>query len=1017
MERILATAVQRHTLAPTPSPPVKSSALSQLFARTIGALILAATLRAQSTVDVYIDLMPGPGNSHQISPYIYGSNAALPGVTFPLLRQGGNRHTGYNWENNASNAGHDYHHQSDNYLTWVAGLSDAQANTTPGLVVTHFHDAALAAGTGYSIVTLPMAGFVAADKLGPVTPAQAAPSSRWLPVEHRKPTAFSLSPDLTDGKVYTDELLNFIVSRYGAASTVTGIKAYSLDNEPDLWSEGRTLNGAVALDNNGTHPLLHPADPRATELITRSVDLAKTIKRMDATAEVVGFASYGFKGHLDFQEAPDWPTERTKGNYRWFLDYYLDQMRQASDAAGQRLLDVLDLHNYTEAKGGGIRVNETTDYANTAANAARMQAPRTWWDSTYVEDSWLGEWQRDFLPLLPNFRRSIDAFYPGTKLAILEYGFGAEDHISGGIAQADALGILGRQNVYAAARWPLGENDRRYAIAAFKLFLDYDGQGGRFGNWSVNAYTLVNGAHDRSAASVYAAGGDGGRLHVIVLNKRDATTEFRLHVLEASYSKARVFAFDATSATITERTPVPSFPNNTLTYSLPAFAAAHFVLDQLSGPTITTQPPATQALAVGQTLSLSVAATGEELRYQWQRDDADIPGATSATLTLANASVSDTGSYRCVVSNAGLMVLSSICSVTVTAAPFTLQPRSVTINHTSAVTLTSAATGALSYQWQRDGRALAGAANASLTFPKLQPADSGIYSVAVTTGFGTATSDWAVVGLNSWDKVTGAGEEVGPNIVHPNGKTYDQFLLKGAAASITTDEAQVARVSFIDLDDDIVQVEFSGPGTLSLVLDGASGPALPRNYNQEVSYMKGHAGIVVSGATQASHLSVFSVGKANAVNQALFKSDVTYDGVADIAYIAILSANGRFGGLYAGNTHCFAERGLTGIYAPNVAFSGPVRIGDITAFESATPVFVLGGANAELPLPVLVAGGDFQQANSRPVQVRQRGFAGGLWFGAGTDSHGNRLDAQTNRGVLKDNEQDVSDLARTGLGL
>ena len=55
------------------------------------------------------------------------------------------------------------------------------------------------------------------------------------------------------------------------------------------------------------------------------------------------------------------------------------------------------------------------------------------------------------------------------------------------------------------------------------------------------------------------------------------------------------------------------------------------------------------------------------------------------------------------------------------------------------------------------------------------------------------------------------------------------------------------------------------------------------NYIQATNYMKGHAGIVVTGANVDSNLTIFSVGRGNAVNQGLFRSDVTYDGFADLA--------------------------------------------------------------------------------------------------------------------------------------
>ena len=52
----------------------------------------------------------------EISPYIYGVNQDIEEVKATARRIGGNRLTGYNWENNASNAGSDWRHSSDYYL-------------------------------------------------------------------------------------------------------------------------------------------------------------------------------------------------------------------------------------------------------------------------------------------------------------------------------------------------------------------------------------------------------------------------------------------------------------------------------------------------------------------------------------------------------------------------------------------------------------------------------------------------------------------------------------------------------------------------------------------------------------------------------------------------------------------------------------------------------------------------------------------------------------------------------------
>lgn len=69
-------------------------------------------------------------------------------------------------------------------------------------------------------------------------------------------------------------------------------------------------------------------------------------------------------------------------------------------------------------------------------------------------------------------------------------------------------------------------------------------------------------------------------------------------------------------------------------------------------PFVTGQP-ASQTVAVGQAVAFEVEASGvEPLSFQWQRDGADVAGATSATLTLTNVSASDDGArFRCVVTN------------------------------------------------------------------------------------------------------------------------------------------------------------------------------------------------------------------------------------------------------------------------------------------------------------------------------------------------------------------------------
>lgn len=325
----------------------------------------------------------------------------------------------------------------------------------------------------------------------------------------------------------------------------------------------------------------------------------------------------------------------------------------------------------------------------------------------------------------------------------------------------------------------------------------------------------------------------------------------------------------------------------------------------------------------------------------------------------------------------------------------------------------------VSLQWLRNGREVYGATSRTLTMGEIQPYNAGLYALRGENPAGARNSRAAIVGISMLLKVIGTGRELTPaDVVHPNGNVFDQVLLTGVAEAITADHAQeqVTRTSFIDLDGDIVQVEFSGPGTLSLVLENASGPALADNYNQpDVKYMKGHAGIVIVGATEKTNVSVFTVGRATAFdptgayNLLLLPSETNdpakngsplfaghegtnYDGIADIAFIAIASANGKFGGVRTSNANYFASTGHTGVYAPGVTFEGPVFIGDVTAFDEATPAIQLGAAG-----DVRITGGDLFQDNGATVEVS--GFAQ-LKFTAGGDSHGRTIVAKANQAKL-----------------
>ncbi len=514
--------------------------------------VVAYAQNVTVTITVHDSLKP-------ISPYIYGTNSILTGIEgWGAFRQGGNRYTGYNWENNASNAGSDYFYNSDNYLTYILGINNPDSANIPGIVTARFQSKAIALNA-YSLVTLQMAGFVAKDKNGKVSQSETAPSARWAQVKDFKGSPFSLKPDTADRFVYMDEYVHFLTSTFGTSIFPSGIRAYSLDNEPALWPS--------------THARIHPLPTTCGELIQKSVSLSEAVKSVDSDAEIFGPALYGFAAYTNFQSAPDWNTVIRGKSYSWVIDYYLDQMKQAQDSTGIRLLDVLDLHWYPEAIGvHRITDNSATTYKD---KLARVQAPRTLWDKNYTENSWIGQYGKAHLPLIPNIISSINKYYPGTKLSFSEFTYGGENDISGAIAVSDVLGIFAKYGVYFAAFWPVGSSSA-YVSSAYKIYRNYDGNYSRFGN-----YYIPSNSNDSVNTSVYASLDDGtNEIHVIAINKsftQNINAEFSISS-DKNFISGRVWELDSTSSQIKEIAPVNSIVNNSFSYDLPAASVCHFVI-------------------------------------------------------------------------------------------------------------------------------------------------------------------------------------------------------------------------------------------------------------------------------------------------------------------------------------------------------------------------------------------------------------------------------------------------------
>lgn len=378
-----------------------------------------------------------------------------------------------------------------------------------------------------------------------------------------------------------------------------------------------------------------------------------------------------------------------------------------------------------------------------------------------------------------------------------------------------------------------------------------------------------------------------------------------------------------------------------------------------------------------------------------------------------------TGSIYIVDSSAGTIRKGS------PAPAYAIDPTSLTASSGDTLAFTAATSGdsSLPIQWLQNGSPLAGETSPNLTIDGAVPGDAGLYSLRFQGSPDGRAGNIALVGMTTSDRVSGAGKVLATNVLHPNGNHFDQVLLTGAAELVTAAPTRVTRTSFIDDNGDIVQVEFSGPGTLSIVLAGASGPAMPEKYTQDVSYMKGHAGIVIAGATEQTNVSVFCVGRATAFDltgaynillapggtndpahngSPLFAGQqyTYYDSLADIAFIAIASTNGKFGGIRTANARYSADSGFTGIYAPGVAFTGPIFIGELQAKTDATPIILVGAVS-----DARITGGNLLSHNNSPIQVSGLTH---LKFTAGLDASGQTYPAAPNAAVLIEDGQDVT---------
>jgi hypothetical protein len=168
-------------------------------------------------------------------------------------------------------------------------------------------------------------------------------------------------------------------------------------------------------------------------------------------------------------------------------------------------------------------------------------------------------------------------------------------------------------------------------------------------------------------------------------------------------------------------------------------------------PSVTKQPETRHALA-GEAITFTVEATGlAPLNYQWRRNGVAISGATSASFAISSVQTADAGDYTVVVSNSIGSVTSLPAVLTVAANPtlpvITSHPVNQWGTEGGSATFSVVAVGhpSPSYQWFKDGNALASSNTPNLTLSHLKAGDAGTYHVRVSNTVGSVTSNGALL--------------------------------------------------------------------------------------------------------------------------------------------------------------------------------------------------------------------------------------------------------------------------------
>lgn len=454
--------------------------------------------------------------------------------------------------------------------------------------------------------------------------------------------------DPNDANVLSDSIfqrgwVQQMVSKWGTASN-GGVKYYILDNEHSIW--------------HSTHRDVQPTGARMDEIRDKVIDYSSKIKSIDPSALVVGPEEWGWSGYIfsgydqQYGGKYGWSSlpDRTAHGGQDYLPYLLSQWKQSATSTGVKPIDVFSVHFYPQ---GGEYGNDTS----TTMQLRRNQSTRSLWDPNYVDPTWIN----DRVQLIPRLRNWANTYYfAGTPIGITEYNWGAESHINGATTQADIYGIFGREGLDMATRWTTPDAATP-TYKAMKMYRNYDGNKGTFGETSVQAAV----ANPDNLSAFAAVRGSDGALTVMVINKVLSGSTPVVVNLANFAGNGSAQAWQLTSANAIQQLAPLSYTGSALNATVPPQSVTLFVLPV--GTTPANQAPkavisatpvtGTAPLAVNFSGTGSTDADGTIASYSWAFGDGttgtgatvshtySAAGTYTATLTVKdNANASGTAS-------------------------------------------------------------------------------------------------------------------------------------------------------------------------------------------------------------------------------------------------------------------------------------------------------------------------------------------------------------------------------------